>query len=123
MHNTIIDKSRIVIVIPSFNEGDRVRKVVHEVKSNGFNRIVVVDDQSSDGSMNNLHHEGIIILHHLINRGAGAATETGLNYCRKFLEFDAVITIDADTQHDPGDIQHLLKEHLSRGADLTIGNR
>src|SRR5688572_31675875 len=121
MHNKLIDKSRIIIVIPSFNEGDRVEKVVREVKSHGFNRIIIVDDHSNDNSMEKLYKHDVIILHHLINRGAGAATETGLKYCREFLDFDTVVTIDADTQHDPGDLDFLVEEHISKKADLTIG--
>lgn len=119
----VADKSKIIIVIPSFNEGDRVDQVVKEVKSKGFNRIVVVDDHSSDNSMENLRKHDVIILHHLLNRGAGAATETGLKYCREHLNFETVVTIDADTQHDPDDLDHLLEQHLLQQADLTIGNR
>lgn len=123
MTTTIIDKSKVVIVIPSFNEGDRVDQVVKEVKSKGYNRIVVVDDHSSDNSMENLHKHGVIILHHLLNRGAGAATETGLHYCREQLSFYTVVTIDADTQHDPDDLDYLVEQHILQHADVTIGNR
>lgn len=118
-----IDKSNVVIVIPSFNEGDRVDQVVREVKSKGFNRIVVVDDHSGDNSMENLQKHNVTILHHLLNRGAGAATETGLRYCREHLTFETVVTIDADTQHDPDDLDHLVEQHLAHKADVTIGNR
>jgi glycosyltransferase involved in cell wall biosynthesis len=117
------DKSNVVIVIPSFNEGDRVDQVVKQVKEKGFTRIVVVDDHSSDDSMENLRKHGVIILHHLLNRGAGAATETGLRYCRDHLNFETIITIDADTQHDPEDLNHLLEQHLLQNSDVTIGNR
>jgi UDP-N-acetylglucosamine---dolichyl-phosphate N-acetylglucosaminyltransferase len=123
MNDNNANKLNTVIVIPSYNEGDRVEQVVREVKSLGFNRIVIVDDHSSDDSMKNLRKYDVAILHHMLNRGAGAATETGLKFCREHLHFNTVITIDADTQHAPSDLNQLLEEHLSKEADVTIGNR
>ena len=108
MHPINFDKSTVVVVIPSFNEGKRVEEVVLKVKSSGYHRMIVVDDCSEDGSTNHLKDHEVIVLHHLINRGAGAATETGLKYCRDFLDFDAVVTIDADTQHDAADIDSIV---------------
>lgn len=115
--------SRVVIVIPSYNEGDRVEQVVRNVLAEGFSRVVVVDDGSSDDSMIPVRIFPVIILQHPINRGAGAATETGLEYCRRYLNFDAVVTIDADTQHDAGDISSMVMEHFRQQADITIGDR
>lgn len=117
------DRSRIVIVIPSYNEGVRVAKVVQEVSGSGYTNIVVVDDGSEDDSVSQIRSSHLTILTHPVNRGAGAATETGLQYCRELIGFDAVVTIDADTQHDPGDIDKLLEAHFSEQADITVGNR
>lgn len=114
---------RVIIVIPSYNEGDRVGKVVNNVISEGFGKVIIVDDGSDDDSMDSIKKLPVIVLHHPINRGAGAATETGLEYCRRFLDFDAVVTIDADTQHDAGDIRQMVNEHFSQQADITIGDR
>lgn len=114
---------RVIIVIPSYNEGDRVGKVVNNVISEGFGKVIIVDDGSEDDSMESIRKLPVIVLQHPINRGAGAATETGLEYCRRFLDFDAVVTIDADTQHDAGDIRHMVNEHFSQQADITIGDR
>lgn len=114
---------RVIIVIPSYNEGDRVEQVVRNVLAEDFSRVVVVDDGSTDDSMAAVRRYPVTVLQHPINRGAGAATETGLEYCRRFLKFDAVVTIDADTQHDAGDIRQMVNEHFRRQADITIGDR
>ncbi|NNF02196.1 MAG: glycosyltransferase family 2 protein [Bacteroidia bacterium] len=123
MSELSIDKSRIVIVIPTYNEGDRLERVVNAIQKLGYHKIVVVDDNSVDGSVNNLRSKEVIVLQHVLNRGSGASTETGLSFVRETMDFDALITIDADTQHDPTDIDILLKEHFRQEADLTIGNR
>ncbi len=119
------DKNRVVIVIPSYNEGERIVQVISSVLDKGYTNIVVIDDGSSDNSMELIqnHNHNITILQHLVNRGAGAATETGLKYCREELKADIVVMIDADTQHDVDDIRKLIESHLEQNADITIGNR
>ena len=119
----IFNPNRILVVIPSYNEGDRVARVVKEVQDAGFRKIVLVDDGSDDESISLPPGSGVVLLTHPVNRGAGAATETGLQYCRGQEAFDAVVTIDADTQHDPADIVHLLTAHFEQQADITVGNR
>jgi polyprenyl-phospho-N-acetylgalactosaminyl synthase len=111
------------VVIPSYNEGERVLHVVSSLLRLGFGKIIVVDDGSTDHSMNMLRTLPIVILHHPVNRGAGAATETGFEYCRRTEGIKYVITIDADTQHDPNDAIHMLEDHVKNNADITIGNR
>lgn len=117
------NKSDIAIIIPSFNEGNRIVLVVDQILSKGYSNIIVVDDGSTDNSMELMKDRSIIILNHLINRGAGAATETGLEYCREILQPRHVVMIDADTQHDVDDIDKLLEAHIKNKADITIGNR
>lgn len=117
------DPSRIIILIPAYNEGSRVHAVVKDVLAHGFEQILVVDDCSTDNSMRAVRGEGVRVVSHIVNRGAGATTETGLAYCRTHLDLDAVITMDGDTQHDAADIDRLLKAHFEADADLTIGNR
>lgn len=123
MSSTGPDRSRIFIVIPSYNEGIRVAKVVKEIAEAGYSNIIVVDDGSDDDSVSGIRSSNVTILTHPVNRGAGAATETGLQYCREQGAYDAAVTIDADTQHDPGDIEKLLDAHFAEHADITVGNR
>ncbi len=119
----IINKSHIFIIIPSFNEGNRIATVINAIKEKGFENIIVIDDGSTDNSMALISNHGVTILKHLVNRGAGAATETGLKFCREYLHAETVVMIDADTQHDVNDITRLLESHFEQNADITIGNR
>ncbi len=118
-----MNKDQIVIVIPSYNEADRILKVVTDIQKNGYTNIIVVDDGSTDNSMELIKDKNITILQHLVNRGAGAATETGLKYCRTILDAETVVMIDADTQHEVEDIRKLIEAHEKQNADITIGNR
>lgn len=117
------DKTRVVIVIPAYNEGGRIGQVVHAVRKQGYPQIVVVNDGSSDETGREAREAGATVLDHAINRGAGAATQTGFSYVLSQLDFDAVVTMDGDNQHEPADLDHMIEEHFAQAADLTIGNR
>jgi glycosyltransferase involved in cell wall biosynthesis len=117
------NQSDIAIIIPSYNEGSRLFKVVSAIKDKGYLNIIVVDDGSTDNSIDLIQKCNITILHHIVNRGAGAATETGLKYCREFTKYDTIVMIDADTQHDVNDIDKLIEAHNKYKPDITVGNR
>jgi len=117
------NKDQILIIIPVFNESGRIGGVVSELKSHGFGQVLVIDDGSVDNSATEAAGKGAKVLIHLINRGAGAATETGLQYFRQQSHLKLAVTIDGDNQHSPSDIDHLVRAHVESEADLTIGDR
>ena len=119
----LFDKHRIWIIIPAFNESGRVGKVVNAVRQLGYNNILVVDDGSLDNTGIEAKNLGATVVKHVLNRGAGAATQTGLMYVREKTDFEAVVTLDGDTQHEPRDLDHLISAHFEQNADMTIGNR
>lgn len=123
MIEQLINKNNILIIIPVFNESGRIGILIKNLKSLGFQNILVIDDGSHDNSINEAIFNGAIVIRHLLNRGAGAATETGLEYFRKKEKYKFAVTIDGDNQHDPFDIERLLDKHIKENADLTIGNR
>jgi glycosyltransferase involved in cell wall biosynthesis len=114
-----LDRSRLAIVIPAFNEAASIGRVVKEVSP--FGRPVVVDDASTDLTGEVAGKAGAIVVTHETNHGYDGALSSGfIRADRK--DFDYVITFDADGQHSA----ELLAEFhklLDQGADLVVGIR
>jgi len=111
----------VFAVIPAFNEGEAIRGVVAELAALGV-RVVVVDDGSADDTAENARAAGATVLRHEINRGQGAALQTGISYG---LERGArfVVTFDADGQHAAEDMPRLIEPLLRGEADIALGSR
>ena len=93
-----MDRSRVAIVIPAFNEEKTISKVVRA--ANKFGKSIVVNDGSKDNTGEIAKRSGAIVFMHKINLGYDAALNTGFKKAAK-LKFDYIITLDADGQHDP----------------------
>lgn len=107
-----------LIAMPAYNEGRVIADVVKRIKAQGYPNILVVDDSSSDNTASVSKKAGAIVLTHIVNRGAGAATMTAIEYA-KDNGFDELVLIDSDGQHDPKDIKNLLKGK----GDVVLGHR
>ena len=111
----------IYIVIPAYNEAAVVHDVVRELRSD-YPNVVVVDDGSRDATRAEAARAGAIVLRHILNRGQGAALQTGIDYAvRK--NADVVVTFDADGQHRKEDIASLVEALDRNNADVAIGSR
>ncbi|HEY2909103.1 MAG TPA: glycosyltransferase family 2 protein [Gemmataceae bacterium] len=111
----------IWVVIPAFNEASRIRATLEELLPHQRD-VVVVDDGSPDDTANVAKACGVWVVRHPINRGQGAALQTGIDFAR--LRGAAIIvTFDADGQHDPADIPALLAPVLSGEAEIALGSR
>ena len=101
------------IVIACFNEQGAVGAVVAELRELGVN-VAVVDDGSREA--------GAHVLKHLVNRGQGAALQTGIGFAlRKGARF--VVTFDADGQHDPSDLPAMLLPIAKGEVEICLGSR
>lgn len=109
---------KILIALPAYNEGPVIANVISAIKKEGFTDILVVDDCSSDDTTKQAAEATVVS--HPINRGAGAATGTAIAYARKH-EYDKLVLLDSDGQHDPKEIKKLLKK--SDKYDVVIGSR
>lgn len=117
-----IEKDDILVVIPAWKEEDRIGAVVKGVQSEGYKNILVIDDGSGDRTSELARRSGAKVLRHLINRGPGAATMTGLEWAKRH-GFKFVITMDGDGQHLPEDLDSFVEAMNTDEADLIIGNR
>lgn len=115
------EKRRIVAVIPAYNEETRVANVIKSARE-FVDTVIVVADGSRDGTPAVAEKAGALVLQHVDNCGAGAATMTGIEAARA-MGADIVITLDADGQHDPHDIPAMLWPALEDKADIVFANR
>jgi glycosyltransferase involved in cell wall biosynthesis len=113
---------KVFIVIPAYNEEKHIENVLTACQREGFSDIIVVNDGSNDKTGEIAKHHGAIVVEHMINRGVGASTQTGIE-AAKLLGADIVITLDADGQHNPKDIHTILQPLEEEGIDITIGSR
>jgi glycosyltransferase involved in cell wall biosynthesis len=121
------DQPFLSIVVPMYNEEKAVPKLLDhltttlaEMYSDMTYEIIVVDDGSSDDSVNvvkSIKNEAIRLCQHPYNIGNGAAVKTGMRHANG----EYILMMDADGQHKPEDIPRLL-EHIDR-YDMVVGAR
>ncbi len=115
------------ILMPVFNERERVRSAVEEVLATSFPtehvELVIVDDGSNDGTAEVLAELGrdprVNVISHPQNAGKGAAVQTALQHASG--TYAAIM--DADLEYDPADIGKLLEPILAGDADVVYGTR
>ena len=111
----------ITALIPAYNEGGSIGDVVRKVYDH-VDKVVVINDFSSDKTPLIAKYLGATVLNHSRNMGVGAAMQTGINYS-KATKPDIVVTLDGDGQHKPEDIPRIVQPILSGDADLVLGSR
>lgn len=110
-----------VAIIPAYNEEKYITSVVKGVLPH-VDRVVVVDDGSTDATANEARFAGAVVLRHALNRGQGAALETGHEYARS-VGAEYVLHFDADAQMSPDDIMPAFEAMRTAGADVVFGSR
>jgi len=111
----------VFVIIAAFNEAECIADVVRDVRE-VYPNVVVVDDGSSDDTAERAREAGAWVLTHLINRGQGAALQTGITYAlARGAQF--VVTFDADGQHDVMDIAALIAPIVRGEVDVSLGSR
>jgi len=115
---------RTVILIPAFNASATLPKLLHVLLAHPAEPgVLVVDDGSTDGTAEIAARAGVEVLVLSRNGGKGNALSRGFEALRNRPGLDAVVTMDADLQHDPYDLDLFLQERKNRGANLVLGFR
>jgi UDP-N-acetylglucosamine---dolichyl-phosphate N-acetylglucosaminyltransferase len=117
-----VPEKRVAIVIPAYNEEQTISEVIRSLKRHGFGTLIVVDDGSRDRTGELASQEDVIVLRHILNRGLGGALGTGITAALR-LGAEAIVTFDADGQHNPDDIARVLEPIVTGEADVVIGSR
>lgn len=112
---------RYCVIIPAYNASKTIGPLVQGVRTQGL-PVVVVDDGSRDSTAATAAQHGALVISHLQNQGKGLALRTGFNHAVR-ASYEGIITMDGDGQHDPAEIQHLIKEGERQHAGIVVGNR
>ena len=109
------------IIIPTYNESRAIGELIRQVRSQNLD-VVVIDDGSYDNTSQVAQDNGAIVLRNQNNEGKGASLIKGFDYALS-RNFDAVITMDGDGQHQPSDIPYFIRLATSSTCGVLIGNR
>ncbi|KTD25426.1 glycosyltransferase [Legionella lansingensis] len=113
--------SRILVIVPAYNEEASLPSLLREIQQLGHD-IVVVNDASHDDTAKVAAKAGVPVLSLPANLGIGGAVQTGFKYALHH-DYDIVVQVDGDGQHDPAWIEALVKPIQSGQADCVIGSR
>jgi glycosyltransferase involved in cell wall biosynthesis len=111
------------VAIPAYNEEATLGEVINRVRASApeFD-LLVVNDGSQDNTSQVLEELRVLTATHLCNLGYGRAIQTAVKYALH-CDYHALITLDADGQHHPEEIQGLFAEFIGGNWDMLIGSR
>ncbi len=111
------------IILPMYNEEKTIKSVLEKLPYNDSIEIIVVDDHSTDCSLEKIEEvqleREIKVISHKKNQGYGGAIISGISQSKG----NIIVTMDSDGQHSPDDIFNLVKPIFEEEADYTIGSR
>lgn len=109
------------VIIPVYNETQTIREVAEAAMTHA-DRVIIVDDGSTDGSMDQLDGLDLDILSNPFNMGKGYSLQRGLKHGLES-GADLLITLDGDLQHDPNEIPRLIMAAENHPARIIIAAR
>jgi len=111
----------VMVGIPAYNEAATIGTVVNAAKEYA-DTVLVVDDGSTDDTVEVAKAAGATVYEHDRNVGYGGALNSIFQQANRG-DADYLVVLDADGQHDPSDIPELIEQQRESGAEIVIGNR
>jgi len=112
---------KVLVVVPAWNEQASIAKVVSELKTRGFD-VLVIDDGSTDKTSFIARQSGAITMRLPFNLGVGGALRCGFKYAVQH-GYEAVVQCDADGQHPVDHIESLIATATEGNFHMVIGSR
>lgn len=112
----------VLVIIPAHNEEKNIGRVLRGLFEHGWKNILVINDGSSDKTAKIAKEAGVMVLEHAINRGQGAALETGQEWARQN-GAEIVVHFDADDQFNVSDIAPAVEKLKQGYFDVVLGSR
>jgi hypothetical protein len=115
----------VLVVIAAYNEAEALPDVLAQVPADVAGlptHVLVVDDASRDRTRSIALAHGAHVVSHPVNAGQGAALQTGYLVAER-VGVDVVVTMDADGQHDPTQMERLVAPIVRGEADFVVGSR
>lgn len=112
----------VCVVVPAFNEARVIATTISDLRK-VFSRIVVVDDGSSDDTADIALAAGATVVRHALNRGQGAALQTGFDYVLSQTPADHCVTFDGDGQHLVEDARAMVQLAIDQDLDVVLASR
>ena len=123
MASAITANHACLAVVPAYNEAATVGRVVRSIQevARGFD-VVVIDDGSTDETSAQAEQAGARVVRLPFNVGIGGAVQAGFAFARE-QGYDYMVQVDGDGQHDPSEIQQLVRAMDGDGVDVICGSR
>lgn len=113
---------KILIAMPAYNEEKMISQVIAQVLAAGYHDVLVIDDGSTDKTVETVRRMGVKIVSHFKNCGLGVAIRTALKYAKQH-DYAIMVTFDSDAQHVASDIAKVMAPILKQKADVVVGTR
>ena len=113
----------IMILIPAYNEAANLGLLLQKMPKSICGKevgVLVIDDGSADNTAEIAKDNNCVVFSNIINRGQGIASKIGYEIL-KGKDVEVVVTMDADNQHLPSDVEKMVTPILETDSDLVIG--
>lgn len=118
-----MEKSRILLIIPAYNEEKNIINTVNSIKENKENYdYIVINDGSKDNTLKVLQDNNINHINLIQNLGIGGAVQTGYKYAY-YNGYDIAVQFDGDGQHDVNYVKNICQPIIDGNANICIGSR